>query len=363
MKSIIKLALYILILLPLFGITGYFLGTGFIQITSTLQDTGLLSENAGMFAYIIAASFLFAVGIYFFIRLKKKSLREKGSITEEERMIEPFFGAGTHDRVRVLASLALLGSLPIIIIYILSENLAEPWKTIFLGGSIFILFLMILIYSILLFRKTREFFNRYELIITPVGFFFGGILFLLYMVTIGQGDIPEQYNFGKIALAMYSVIALVVGGKLLLTANRTIYDKKAKAEEELNFASEIQEQFLQDRETEAPFLKGYGISRAAREVGGDFLFLDKKNDNTVVAATGDVSGHSFGAGLIMSMLITMIEDHLRYTNTAEGLLEVLNHKLYQQPKRNIFSTMNCVEANRDQVLLWNAGHMPLLMYM
>ena len=365
MRSIIKTVLFIVVLIPILMGAGYFLGVGIFQFLNFFLESDYLRGNAGMLLFIVFVSTLSAVSMYFLLRYKKKMLKEKGKTTEEERMIEPFYGAGTDDRVRVIASLALLGSLPVIIIYLLSDNLIAPWGSIVLAVSVFVLILVILIYSVLLFKKSRELFNRYELIITPAGFFIGSFFFLLYIIDIltsNQISTPEQINIESIALVAFAVIALILGGKLLLMANRTIFDKKAKAEEELNFASEIQEQFLQDRETEAPFLKSYGISRAAREVGGDFLFLDKKNDNTVVAATGDVSGHSFGAGLIMSMLITMIEDHLRYTNTAEGLLEVLNHKLYQQPKRNIFSTMNCVEADRDKVLLWNAGHMPLLKY-
>jgi len=97
-------------------------------------------------------------------------------------------------------------------------------------------------------------------------------------------------------------------------------------------------------------------------VGGNFLYLETLEDQSVVAAVGDVLGHSFGAGLIMSMLVTMTDDHMWFKKTPCGLLERLNDRLRDQRKRTLFATMGCIWLDGDKATIWNAGQMPVLKY-
>lgn len=301
-----------------------------------------------------------AAGMYFFLRVRKKQL--EGTVSEEERMLEPFFEANLADKIRVVMSVLLLGSLLIVIIYLVTTGLVEPWRSITVWGSVGLLFFIVLVYGIIFFQKTRIMYERLEVYVAPAVMYILSILFIVFLFRLEELSLPGSFNIEYITLTLFSIIALLAGVKLLLMANRSIYDKKAKAEEELNFASEVQQQFLQDRSVKSEYAAGFGTSIAARQVGGDFLYLETLEDESVVAAVGDVSGHSFGAGLIMSMLITMTEDYIQFRKSPAGLMEALNRKLLNQPKRNIFATMGCIRLDGDIAKIWNAGHMPMLKY-
>lgn len=289
-------------------------------------------------------------------------MEASGAVTEDERMFEPFYGADLKERLGVIASVALLGSLPFVIIYTLFGDLPPPWNSFITGGSGILLLLLVGFYSVILFKKSRDFYNRHELTFIPVAFFLLVLSSIYYALSLGKFSMPDPIKTWNIMVSIYSIAAISVGVKLLLSANRTIFDKKAKAENELNFASEVQQQFLQDQSVHSEAAHGFGSSIAARQVGGDYFYLGKLEDESVVAAVGDVSGHSFGAGLIMSMLITKTEDYLQFHSSPAGLLEHLNQKLLDRENRTLFATMGLIQVGKKNIRIWNAGHMPVLHY-
>jgi len=151
---------------------------------------------------------------------------------------------------------------------------------------------------------------------------------------------------------------------VLLSGSRKIADKKAKSEAELEFAGEVQRKFLQTRKIENFRFSSYGSSVPARNLGGDFFNLETMGESRLLGAVGDVSGHSYGAGLIMVMMKTVFEDHLEYNADTELLLKKLSQKLYRQGERSMFCSFCCLEvdAEKGEATLWNAGHMPVLHY-
>lgn len=354
MKSLGKTL--ILFFLGIFGlfVVGYYSGVIIFNILEWLD-----SDN-GLFLLLLTVPILLSAGTYFFIKFRKKAL--EGRISEEERMLEPFYEADTADKFRVVMSVFLLGALFVVIVYLVTSGLAEPFRSIAVWISLGLLLVIVVIYGLMFFQKTRLQYERLEIYLAPAVIFGVSAFSIFLLMQVEDLPSPQTIHFGYIALSLFSVFALIAGVKLLLTANRSIYDKKAKAEEELNFASEVQQQFLNDRVVDTNIISAFGTSRAAREVGGDFLYLEELEDQTVVAAIGDVSGHSFGAGLIMSMLTTLTEAHMVFTGSPKGLMENLNRRLLNQPKRNLFATMGCLQIDNDKVTLWNAGHMPVLKY-
>lgn len=354
MKSLGKaLILFLLIFMGAWAL-GYYSG---VLISGA---TGWLGPNNGILLLLLTVPIIPAAGLYVFIRVRKKNL--VGTISEEERMLEPFYEVDAADKVRVVMSVFLLGSLFVVIVYLVTSGLIEPWRSIAIWSSLGLLLLIVVTYGLMFFQKTRLHYERLELYMIPAGMYGLSVLFMFFMIRIEDLPLPGSIHFGNIAITLFSIGALFSGVKLLLVANRSIYDKKAKAEEELNFASEVQQQFLSDRIVDTNSASGFGMSRAARQVGGDFLYLEESKDQSIVAAVGDVSGHSFGAGLIMSMLITMTEDHMEFRKSPAGLMENLNRKLLNQPKRHLFATMLCIRLDEDGATIWNAGHMPVLKY-
>jgi serine phosphatase RsbU (regulator of sigma subunit) len=340
--------------------TGYVIGSGMLDF-----DPAHAGENESEFGLVfwMAASglaFLFSVGLHLLLNSKKRSMEEVGKISEEERMLEPFYGAKAKEKTGVVLSVALLGSLPVLIVYFAFTDLQPPWQRILVTVTGITVLMIINIYAVILFKKSREFYERYELILVPTFLYFISIVFYKYALSLQDLSLPAALSPGNIAAVLYAIAAIPLGVKLLLSANRTIFDKKARAEDELQFASEVQKQFLNDRTVSTDTFSAFGTSRTARQVGGDFLYLDDLDDGSIVAAVGDVSGHSFGAGLIMSMLVTMTEDYIYFMKSPKGLMENLNRKLLNQPKRNLFATMGCIQLTGEKAKIWNAGHMPVL---
>ena len=343
-------------------IVGYLVGSGAFEFDGSQTST---NEHSFGIVFWMAASglaFVFSFGVHLLLKKKKSSMEESGEISGDERMFEPFYGSSIPERLGVIASVALLGSLPVLSVYLVFSDLQHPWVNIFTGAAGILALMIISIYIVILFRKSREFYDRYELILIPTIMYFFSMVVYKYGLSLQNIPFPDGISEGDLLVVIYSVVAIPVGVKLILSANRTIFDKKARAEDELQFASEVQQQFLQDRSIETENTEGFGTSVAARQVGGDFLYLDTLEDQSLVAAIGDVSGHSFGAGLIMSMLVTMTEDYLQFRKSPGGLMEALNRKLFDQPKRNIFATMGCIRLDGDRATIWNAGHMPVLKY-
>ena len=362
MNKRIKTSQFGTILFIIAAIVGYLLGSGLLGLNVYQPAVNDSSFGIGFWMAASGFAFLFSFGLHLLLSKKKVAMEASGDISGDERMFEPFYGAKMGERLGVVASVALLGSLPVLTIFLVFAGLQPPWGKLFtIAAGIFAL-ILVSIYTVILFRKSREFYDRHELIIVPTSMYIFLILTFNYALSLQNVPPPVGISWGDLFIVIYSVIAIPIGVKLILSANRTIFDKKARAEDELQFASEVQQQFLQDRYVKSEHITGFGTSVAARQVGGDFLYLNKLDDQSVVAAVGDVSGHSFGSGLIMSMLITMTEDYLQFRKSPVGLMETLNRKLLNQPKRNIFATMGCIRLDGDRATVWNAGHMPVLKY-
>ena len=362
MNNAVKTSQFGTVLFIVAMIVGYLAGSGAFGFDGSQTST---NEHSFGIVFWMAASglaFVFSFGVHLLLKKKKYSMEESGEISGDERMFEPFYGSSIPERLGVIASVALLGSLPVLSVYLVFSDLQHPWVNIFTGAAGIFALMIISIYIVILFRKSREFYDRYELILIPTIMYFFSMVVYKYGLSLQNIPFPDGISEGDLLVIIYSVVAIPVGVKLILSANRTIFDKKARAEDELQFASEVQQQFLQDRSIETENTEGFGTSVAARQVGGDFLYLDRLEDHAVVAAVGDVSGHSFGAGLIMSMLVTMTEDYIQFRKSPGGLMETLNRKLLNQPKRNLFATMGSIRLDEDSATIWNAGHMPVLKY-
>ena len=362
MDKRIKTSQFGTILFIISVIIGIVLGSGLLGLNVSQPIANGPSFGIGFWMAASGLAFLFSFGLHLVLRKKKAEMEKSGKISGDERMLEPFYGAKMGERLGVVTSVALLGSLPVLSVFLVFSDLQPPWGKLFTAAAGIFALILLSIYTTILFRKSREFYDRHELIIFPASMYIFLIATFNYAMSLQSVPPPEGVSWSDLFIVIYSVIAIPLGVKLLLSANRTIFDKKARAEDELNFASEVQQQFLQDRSVKSEYAEGFGTSLAARQVGGDFLYLETFEDESVVAAVGDVSGHSFGAGLIMSMLITMTEDYIQFKKSPAGLMEGLNRKLLNQPKRNIFATMGCIRLDGDTATIWNAGHMPMLKY-
>ena len=356
MKSSLKYFLLVVIGIAIITPLLFWGGLNIGRLLSEILADESSSKFILLLIVVIAISSAIFIGYMVSQYFKKQ---EETKVSEEERMLQPFFEASVTDKKNVLASFALLGLLTLIIVALIVNQYVFFVKSAIFWFFVLIYVTLIILYAILLFERTREAYKRNIIKLMPVVIIFGGLTGAFGVLL---GNLEFTFSYEGLVLAAVSFGILLVGVRYLLLANRSIFDKKAKAEEELNFASEVQQQFLMDKHIETESVHGFGMSIPAKQVGGDFLCLLESSDNKIVAANGDVSGHSFGAGLIMSMLNTSFEDHIFFGRRISELFSNLNNRLLNQPKRGMFASLGCIITDGKKAELWNAGHMPVFLY-
>jgi len=170
---------------------------------------------------------------------------------------------------------------------------------------------------------------------------------------------------GAIFTAILVFIWAQFGVSKLLEASGVLHSNMARIESDVRFASEVQKRLLKKEEikNDATGLQASASSLPASELGGDFFELSK-SENQLFAAVGDISGHSFGAGLLMSMTKSALQTHLSYTGDPARVMDSLNHMLLKQSDRSMFATMVLMRLDliTRKAALCNAGHVPVFHY-
>ncbi|MFO7845833.1 MAG: PP2C family protein-serine/threonine phosphatase [Balneolaceae bacterium] len=342
------------------------------RLKSSLQFLGLLllvivfmGINAGWAKFHFDEPISYFIGylpvpmVFAFIIYKFSLFQQTNFPSFEEKLFRHYYTISFQRKSQVITALLLLAAVPLMIAYLLVRDygalLWNYWHVYFL----LILYLSIVTgYASLIFKHSRTIYKKYS----PA----------LFLVVIGPVMIAADWLDLEVDLFTLSdwlfILSgagmIAIGAMLLIKVSGTIADKKAQSEAELKFAGEVQQKFLQSRSCSAGGIQSYGLSQPAADLGGDFFHLSAQT-NRLIAAVGDVSGHSYGAGLIMVMLKTAFEDHLPYHESPDEVLRILNEKLLNQAGKTTFATLGIlsVDVGTYRAALWSAGHMPLIHYM
>ncbi len=139
---------------------------------------------------------------------------------------------------------------------------------------------------------------------------------------------------------------------------------KARMEEELKNAREIQEAILP---REFPRFPGFSFAvsyRPQSESGGDyydFIEMDESRFGVVVA---DVTGHGVGAGMVMAMLRSALRGSARKRLDASRALKDVNPGLFRDTLPAMFATVfyGVVDVPQRRMYYTVAGHPPGLLF-
>ena len=282
--------------------------------------------------------------------------------------LEAFYDIDSKYRRSIIFSHMMIHFLPVLLIMVyfwafVGDELI--WQV--LSVTLVFYALIIIETTAYLFPSTRKVFKRYlpwffvPLII--IGGFFG------YIVGLESFDAESGFNeklafiigvFGGFGMFIWTYM----GMSLILKASRAIYSKKAEIEADVRFATEVQERILEDVSIEHHLSKAYAASVPANELGGDFFELSR-HDESFFACIGDVSGHSFGAGLLMTMTKSALQTHLEYNHNPSDVIGALNGMFLKQSDRAMYATMCLLklDLSTQTAKLCNAGHLPILHYM
>ena len=185
---------------------------------------------------------------------------------------------------------------------------------------------------------------------------------------LGQMGFTDEEFYSDFYYTMFGIVFSVAlfgfcqfGIAQVTRAAKSIWYDKAEVEADLRFATEVQERILSDRIIENDFAEGWGTSVPASELGGDYFELSESADS-LYASIGDISGHSFGAGLLMTTCKSALHTHLQYTNDPADVLSKLNMMMLEQSDKSMFATMALLRLDKasSEVTLSSAGHLPVL---
>ncbi len=141
-----------------------------------------------------------------------------------------------------------------------------------------------------------------------------------------------------------------------------IKDRKRMLEE-LNVASEIQRDILPLKN---PSVKGLSIvakNRSASEVGGDSFNIITTKDKVFIYV-GDVTGHGVAAGLIMTMVNSLITVFAELSESAYEIIKNTNKHIKRHIKKAMFMTVVLLswDIEKQKLTYVGAGHEYILVY-
>ncbi len=137
-------------------------------------------------------------------------------------------------------------------------------------------------------------------------------------------------------------------------------EQKQAWEHELQLASRIQNSLLPKSFPEIPGLSIFGLTRSAKEIGGDYFDVIAAEKNFFISI-GDVSGKGVPAGLIMSELRSFIRCLvLSYSSPKEILLQSAKLLLQDIFGSGKFVSMLLFQWDGKDLVYSSAGHEHIL---
>jgi hypothetical protein len=283
--------------------------------------------------------------------------------------LEAFYDVDLKNRGKLILAHIIIYFFPVLAAIMLTEIYSfdrfATWLIIF---SFVLYIIAVAEITAYLFPKSRKLYKKYFLwIVIPIGILtgLGGYFIGTDLVEFAS---KSERDIGMAGLELIAggagVFFLFVisqfGLSQILNASKTLYTSKAKVEADIAFATAVQEKILQEVSIEERSIRAYACSKPANELGGDFFELSLRNDQ-LFASIGDISGHSFGAGLLMTLLKSALQTHLTYNQDPSSVMSALNTMLNKQTDRAMYATMTLLRLNisTGRVLLCNAGHLPV----
>lgn len=132
---------------------------------------------------------------------------------------------------------------------------------------------------------------------------------------------------------------------------------------ELGLASSLQKSILPTRAPSVPGLLIAVKNRSAAEIGGDsFGFLSAKGAEYMYI--GDATGHGVSAGIVMTIVHTLVTVYSEIARSAQELMYHVNRQLKQKIQRTLFMTMMMLkwDTTTNVMSYVGAGHEYIIVY-
>jgi hypothetical protein len=238
----------------------------------------------------------------------------------------------------------------------------------------FLIFFLILIFSLYSHFYGDKVVPYYALIFTAVlysvlflGFYYRDVIKPLKDVVVEMQALLSGSEFKSIYTTRIDEIGVIAFffNQVIKSLGKVSFDIKDRQRmlDELNIAAEIQRDILP---METPVIKGLSVvakNRAASEVGGDSFNIINSKDKVYIYI-GDVTGHGVAAGLIMTMVNSLISVFAEFSESAYEILKNTNKHIKKHIKKAMYMTvvLLCWDIEKQKMTYVGAGHEYILVY-
>ena len=183
---------------------------------------------------------------------------------------------------------------------------------------------------------------------------------------LAVGDKESRRGVGPFLTSDRRTLSLFANQAALALENARLHLQaleKERLEREMHLAAEIQRQILPKGVPAVPGYELIGWYRPARQVGGDYYDLFRREHGRIGLVLGDVSGKGMPAALMVSTLHSALRLLLDQIGFGPEMLERLNRHIGESSAANKFITMLLAELNPETGVLhyMNAGHNPAVL--
>jgi serine phosphatase RsbU (regulator of sigma subunit) len=141
--------------------------------------------------------------------------------------------------------------------------------------------------------------------------------------------------------------------------------EKARLEQSLNIASEIQRGLMPQATESVPGYDVFGWYRPAERTTGDFYDVVRTKSGRLGVVVGDVTGHGIGPALITATAQASLRAYLRVLDDPASVLTMVNQELGPRLDDGLFltlfmglfapdGTLQVINAGQTPPLLWRA---------
>nr|WP_304979510.1 PP2C family protein-serine/threonine phosphatase [Alkalihalobacillus sp. AL-G] len=174
-----------------------------------------------------------------------------------------------------------------------------------------------------------------------------------------NGDIPEE-----IRDSFDFLIEVMMGYGMAYREHQILRDKQMALESEIEVAASMQQTLLQGDIPETDKLDIGVISKAAKQMSGDYYHFVQNSPQSIGVAVADIIGKGVPAALCMSMIKYAMDSLPEKQNHPSMVLENLNRVVEQNVDPTMFITMFYGHYNTDvhRFHYAGAGHEPGFYY-
>ena len=139
-------------------------------------------------------------------------------------------------------------------------------------------------------------------------------------------------------------------------------DRLVSLQHELDVANTIQQSILPAGFPKTDRFEIHGAMEPAREVGGDFFYVETLDDDRVALAIADVSDKGVPAALFMMLTRTLLKGSLREKSDPGKVMQIVNNLLWEDNETSMFVTLCYAVYNpkNGKLVYANGGHNPPL---